>query len=195
MRQVSRRYAWFRNGGAAVVALALVGSTACSGIISSPATSGPTVQIDDEWTVEPPSVVQPSDRFSFVVDNSLDEDVGFVLLRMDYGEVVDLPLADGVVDVSQQVVYDGEEPVVAFGSYPEFGGGTGWEPWSVAAGSSTTVTVGSSLGGGEPGRFAVVSHRPGAIEEGDYVVFDMTDENGEVPQFTLEDFFPTEDEG
>lgn len=115
-------------------------------------------------------------------------------MRMYYGEVADLPLVDGVVDVSQQVVYAGEDPVVAFGPYPEFGGeGADWMPWTVAAGSSTTIKVGTSLGGGEPGRFAVISYQAGAIEAGEHAVFDMTDENGNVPQFTLEDFHPTDE--
>ena len=63
------------------------------------------------------------------------------------------------------------------------------------AGETVSVQVGNpGLGGGEPGRFAVISYEPGALEAGKYVVFDMTDENGEVPLFTLEDFFPSEEE-
>ena len=173
----------------AVVVALLIGLSACS-----PPTTGPVVRIDETgWTADPPSVVQQGDRFRFVVDNSLEVDVQFVILRLYYGEVTDLPLVEGVVDVSQQVVYDGEDPIVAFGLYPEFErGDADWEPRNVAAGSATTVNVGTGLGGGEPGRFVVVSYLPGSIAAGHYAVFDMTDENGDVPMFTDQDFHPIE---
>lgn len=190
MNRVLRCRSGTRVGFVGVAVLMSIGLAACT-----EATQGPTILIDETgWTANPQSVVQSSDRFSFDLDNSLDTDVEFVLLRMDYGDVVDIPLEDGLVDVSQQVVYDGDDPVVAYVPYPEVGDGADWEPWSVDAGSSTRVNVGTSLGGGEPGRFAVISYRPGAIDAGEYAVFEMTDENGEVPQFTLEDFFPPEGE-
>ena len=62
------------------------------------------------------------------------------------------------------------------------------------ANATTTLRVGNpGLGGGEPGRFVVISNEPGGLERGDFAVFDMTDESGNVPQFTIEDFHPSDE--
>lgn len=185
-----------RSRCAAVVAgLVVVGLTACS-----QPTTGPTIRVDNKgWTPDPPSIVQPGEWFTFTVVNSRDIDVEFVVLQMNYGNVDDLPVVDGVVDVTRQVVYESDDPTVQsppvvayYVVYPavEGEGAVGWEPAKAAAGASATVQVGNrGLGGGEPGRFAVVSYHPGGLGAGEYAEFELTDENGQVPRFTLEDFF------
>jgi hypothetical protein len=145
-------------------------------------------------------MVQPGDWFTFTVVNSRDIAVEFVVLRMNYGNVDDLPLVAGVVDITRQVVYESDDPTVQsppvvayYVVHPAVEGedAVGWEPAKVPAGGSATVQVGNrGLGGGEPGRFAVVAYEPGSLDAGEYAVFEMTDENGHVPQFTVDDFFP-----
>ena len=185
-----------------VVSACLIGAvTACS--VVYPPTAGPAVRItSDGWIADPPSTVQTGDWFEFTVTNGLDSPLRFVVLSLNYGEPTDIPVVDGVVDVNRQVVYesadppDPGEPVVAYALvYPgSFGEGTAWDPAVLESGETTTVRVGNpGLGGGEPGRFVVVSHEAGGFERGDFVVFDMTDEAGNVPQFTREDFFPSDE--
>lgn len=173
---------------------------------SSP-TQGPTIQIGaDGWTASPETMVQTSDRFEITIVNTTDTAVNFILVRMDYGDVKDIPVVDGVVDATAQVVYESDDPtvqsapVVAFIMiHPGEVGESlppGWEPASVEAGEELRVVVGGAfgMGGGEPGAFAVISYKSGGIERGDFAVFNLTDENGDVPQMDLEDFFPTDDE-
>ena len=132
------------------------------------------------------------------MENALDTEVRFVVLTLNYGEVTDIPVVDGVVDVNRQVLYESSnsrdpgDPVVAYGLvHPgPTGEGAPWGPAIFDAGATTTVQVGNpGLGGGEAERFVVET---GGLEQGHFAVFDMTDEAGQVPQFTLEDFFPTE---
>ena len=97
-----------REGGRSRCAAALVGLLVPGLAACSEPTAGPTIRVDDAgWTPEPPSVVQPEEWFTFTVVNSRDIDVEFVVLRMNYGNVDDLPLVAGVVDNTRQV---GGEP-------------------------------------------------------------------------------------
>ena len=168
-------------------------------------TQGPTIQIGaDEWTANPKTMVQTKGQFELTLVNSTDTRVNFVIVRMDYGDVKDIPLMDGLPDLSGVTVYEvygvddqGFElsrPVVAYTTIHPGDVGeslpSGWEPASVDAGEEETVVIGGALGmgGGEPGSFAVISYDPGGLERGDYAVFNLTDENGEIPQMNLEDF-------
>jgi len=163
-----------------------------------PPTQGPIVDIgEDGWIADPPTIAQTRERFEVTLVNSLDTSVSFIIVRMDYGEVTDLPLLNGVVDVNRQVVYEVDDPMVlspplvAYSVvYPDneeiFNEGTApvLEP-----GQEGKVTIGNpGLGGGEPGSFAVISHDPGGLERGDYATFNLTDENGQVPRMSLDDF-------
>lgn len=184
-----------------LTAFLLVSAVSCS--VLSPPTQGPDVRIGpNQWTADPASMVQTGDWFRFTVENTLDTEVRFVVLTLDYGKVTDIPVVDGVVDVNRQVLYESSnsldpgDPVVAYGLvHPgPTGEGAPWGPAVLDAGATTTVQVGNAgLGGGEPGRFVVVSYEAGGLEQGQFAVFDMTDEDGVVPQFTLDDFFPTEE--
>lgn len=149
-------------------------------------------------------MVQVGDQFELTLVNSTGTPVSFIIIRMDYGDVKDIPLVNGVPDVSGQVVYEvydvdaqGSElsrPVVAYGMiHPGEVGESpppGWEAASVDAGEEQKVAIGGGfgMGGGEPGSYAVISYEPGGHERGDYAVFNLTDENGEIPQMDLEDF-------
>ena len=184
-------------GGRFLAALLLVTVVGCSA-----PTQGPTIRIGPNgWVADPASTVQEGDVFEFTIENRLDVPVHFAVLRLDYGEPTDLPLVDGVVDVSRQVVYesadprDPGDPVVAYNIvHPVFAGeGAAPRPGMLDANATTTLRVGNpGLGGGEPGRFVVISYEPGGLERGDFAVFDMTDESGNVPQFTVEDFYPSD---
>ncbi len=93
---------------AAVAGLLVLGLAACS-----QPTPGPTIRIDDEgWTSDRPSIVQTREWFTFTVVNSRAIDVEFVVLEMNYGKVEDLPVVDGVVDITRQVVYESDDPTV-----------------------------------------------------------------------------------
>lgn len=147
-------------------------------------------------------MVQTGEWFEFTVVNSRDAPVRFVVLNLNHGKVTDLSIVDGVVDVNRQVLYesanplDPGDPVLAHGLvHPgPTGEGARWRPAFLDVGDTTTVQVGNpGLGGGEPGRFVVVSCDTGGLEQEYFVVFDMTDESGVVPQLTIEDFFPTDE--
>jgi hypothetical protein len=186
---------------ALVVLFLFVAAAGCS--VLSPPTQGPEVRIGpNQWTAEPVSMVQTGEWFEFTVENTLDTGVRFVVLTLNYGKVSDIPVVDGLVDVNRQVLYESSDPlnpgdpVVAYALvFPgPTGEGAPWGPAILDAGAATTVQVGNpGLGGGEAGRFVVVSYETGGLEQGHFVVFDMTDEDGVVPQFTLEDFFPTDE--
>ena len=197
-----RLVGWSRNGALGVVLALGTLLAACS----SP-TQGPTIQIGaDGWTASPETMVQASDRFEITIVNTTDTPAKFILVRMDYGDVKDIPVVDGVVDATAQVVYESDDPtvqslpMVAYSMiHPENPGESlppEWEPASIEAGAEMRIVVGGAfgMGGGEPGSFVVISYESGGLERGDLAVFNLTDENGEVPQMDLEDFFATDDE-
>ena len=187
--------------------IGLLGGALVWGILLASCSSpmqGPTIQIAaDGWTANPETMVQTSDRFEITIVNSTNTPVNFIIFRMDYGDIKDIPLVDGLPDLSGMTVYEVYEvddlgelsrPVVAYtmihpgdvGESPP----AGWEPASVEAGKEQKVIIGGAfgMGGGEPGSFAVISYEPGGHERGDFAVFNLTDENGEIPQMDLEDF-------
>ena len=94
-------------------------------------------------------MVQTSDRFEIAIVNTTDTPVNFILVRMDYGDVKDIPVVNGVVDATAQVVYESDDPtvqsppVVAYIMiHPENPGESlppGWEPASVEAGEELMV--------------------------------------------------------
>jgi len=162
-------------------------------------TEGPTIHIgSDGWTADPQAITQTGHVFDVTLVNSLDEPIRFVVIQLNYGEMTDLPVVDGVLDVSRQVLYTSDDPgdpgppvAAYYVIHPgvETEGAVGWEPAVLQPGEKATLTVGDpNLGGGEPGAFAVVSYEPGALERGDFARFDITDENGQVPMWDLEDF-------
>jgi hypothetical protein len=172
--------------------------TACG-----PPTQGPIVRIDDDgWTADPVSMEQEREWFEVTLINSSQTEARFVIVRMEFGEVLDLPQVNGVVDVSRSqgfvtgpVEYDTFEPVVGplvvsyYLVYPDTLGVTDATVPVLQSGEERNVRVGNrGLGGGEPGSYAVISYEPGSLERGDYVAFDLTDVDGEVPRFSSVEF-------
>ena len=95
------------RGFAALIGLLLV-VVSCS----SP-TTGPRVRIaEGGWTADPVVTIQSGEWFEFTVSNELEVAVPFVVVQMNYGDVADLPLVDGLVDVTRQVMYESEDPAV-----------------------------------------------------------------------------------
>ncbi len=141
----------------------------------------------------PATMVHTGEWFKINVVNATDSPLKFVIVEMNIGQVADLPLVDGVIDISRQVVYESDDPAVSsplvvayYVVYPEVLGeeAPGWAPAVVDPGEEETVAIGSpGLGGGERGSYAVISYEPGGLERGDFVSFDLTDEAGRVPSF------------
>lgn len=141
---------------------------ACSSV-----TQGPTVRIADSgWTVQPSSVDQPSGQFDLVVVNETAEVQRFLVVGLDKGEPDELPIVNGLLDTTRSCA-------LAFRVVGEstYCGGSEQPPLteipSVAPGEEITISVGSVLGGGDPGRYVVLSHRPGGYEAGEFVAFTM----------------------
>lgn len=169
----------------------------------APPTQGPIVRIDDDgWTADPVSMVQEREWFEVTLVNSSQTEARFMIVRMEFGEVLDLPQVNGVVDVSRDqgfvtgpVEYDTFEPVVGplvvsyVLVYPDTLGVTDATVPVLQPGEERDVRVGNrGLGGGDPGSYAVISYEPGSLERGDYVVFSLTDEDGEIPRLDPVDF-------
>jgi hypothetical protein len=186
----------------------LGGFTAIAGLLlisaCSTPTAGPTVRINEQgWEADPAVIVQPGEAFTLTLVNELDSPVSFVLVQVNYGDVDELPLVDGVVDVSRQVLYEIDDPTVAsppvvayYTVHPgvEGEGAVGWSPDVLEPGETKKLTIGDpSKGGGGPGAYVVISHEPGGLGRGDYAAFDLTDKNGKVPMMSIEDFFGVEE--
>jgi len=187
-----------RAGSFVSAILVLLLLTACA-----PPTQGPVVRIgNDGWTADPVSMVQEREWFEVSIINSSQAEARFVVVRMEFGEVLDLPQVNGVVDVSRDqgfvtrpVQYDTFEPVVGplvvsyHLVYPDTLGVTDATVPVLQPGEERDLRVGNrGLGGGDPGTYAAISYEHGSLERGDYVVFDLTDVNGEVPRLDPIDF-------
>ena len=163
-------------------------------------TQGPTIHISDAgWTAEPPTTTQEGSTFELTLVNSLDVPVSFVVVHMNYGQPTDLRLVDGVPDVDRGadvILGEGVTPdvmgplVVAYYLvYPDVDQVTLATAPTLEPGAEMTVRVGNpGLGGGDPGRYAVISYEPEGLERGDYVLFDLADSNGEVPRASPVDY-------
>lgn len=163
-------------------------------------TQGPTVRIgEDGWAANPPTMTQERLTFELTLVNALDRPVSFVIVRMDYGEVTDLPLVNGVPDVDRgtHVIHGALEEekfapdvmgplVVAYHLvHPDVDEVTPATAPVLEPGEERKVRVGNpGLGGGEPGSYVVISYEPGGLERGDYAFFTLATEDGEIPRMS-----------
>lgn len=187
-----------RSSVLSTILVLLLVLTACA-----PPTQGPVVHIsEDGWTADPVTMVQEREWFELSIINSSQAEARFVIVRMEFGDVLDIPQVDGVVDVSRgqgfvtgPVEYDTFEQVTGplMASYrlvyPDTLGASDATVPLLQPGEEREVRVGNrGLGGGDPGSYAVISYEPGSLERGEYVVFDLTNPDGEVPRLDPVDF-------
>ncbi len=173
------------------VLAAMVAASLFASCVAAP-TPGPTVRITDQgWRAEPRRVVQPGGSFDLTISNETGAAVGLVVLQLAFGEIADLPTVDGIIDVTQQAVYASQDPTdpgqllaVFYVVHPpvETEGASGWQPMMLDAGEHQVVRVGDlTLGGGEPGRYAVISAGADAVPAGNNALFELTDSEGRLP--------------
>jgi hypothetical protein len=148
-------------------------------------------------------MVQEAEWFEVTLVNQSQAEARFVIVRMDFGEVTDLPQVNALVDVSRDhgfvtgsVDFDVHDPnvmgplvVAHYLVYPDVTHVSESTVPTLQPAEERTVRVGNfGLGGGEPGSYAVISYEPGSLERGDYTVFNLTDANGETPRLAPVDF-------
>lgn len=127
----------------------------------------------------------PGGSFEITVVNLGTSRQEFAVVSLFDGDPGALPMLNGTLDVSRDgLSFDSENPATTtfYVVHPDLESREGTDmasgilvPDSVGPGEEKTVTIGSLMGGGEPGTYLVLSYAPGRYEAGDYVAFTITD--------------------
>ena len=154
-------------------------------VVSCSAPAGPNIDIrDGSWSAAASSAEAGGGEFTLTVANETATTQTFAVVYLWRGSPDAIPTVDGLLDLSRNhLAGDSEHPDAALFSivYPEYESpeGEGVEPAalvpvSIEPTEEVTFTVGGAKGGGEPGRYVVLSWEPGAYEAGDYAAFEIT---------------------
>jgi hypothetical protein len=126
--------------------------------------------------VEPDDVVQgPAEGIQVLVVNDTNEPQQVVFVSIFAGSPDDLPVVDGLVDVSRcnQIFGDegDDDPSPAtFGCFGHLGEATPVEVVQLDPGETLPLDDGVP-----PGAHLIIDHRPGGYEQGRYAVFEILD--------------------
>ncbi len=127
-----------------------------------------------EFSVEPADVVQgPAGGVQVLVVNDTDDPKQVVFISIIAGSPDDLPVVDGLVDVSRcnQIFGDPDEEnpsPASFGCFGHLGEATPIEVVQVNTGETLPVDDGVPAG-----IHLIIDHRMGGYEEGRYAVFEV----------------------
>jgi hypothetical protein len=146
---------------------------------STPA--GPTIAITEtSWTASPSDLKVGGGSFALTVSNQTDRTQTFAVVHILEGAPGSLPTVDGRLDLDARNQVPGESNFWIV--YPEYeqqeGEGVGPAPLipaEVEADSESTITIGGLKGGGEPGRYMILSWGMGEYDAGHYAVFTISD--------------------
>ena len=127
------------------------------------------VEISDEWSATPNPLPVGDGLVRMTITNTGSEAIQPVVIEIWEGDPLNLPIVDGVVDISQSGFFD---PASGFAEFGLSYAGENWEvvgePLELPPGESVEAAIWSE------GTIVVLDYRPGEFEDGAYVVVERS---------------------